>query len=136
MWTVLKLFISVTVATCWNYQDFLSALGDLLSFSVPGGGGGFWVVVCYRGSVPRLIFWKFTFIGPFSFSTSLLTKLPHALDRCTYPSSSVTTLKKFLWSSSQDENKCFENGNVKVWADKWEKERSPESRRMGQHLSA
>ena len=64
-----------------------------------------------------------TFIGPFSFSTSLVkwsfhgSKSSHALDGCSYPSGSVTTLQKFLRSSSQDENKCFESGDVEVWAD-------------------
>ena len=64
-----------------------------------------------------------TFIGLFSFSTSLVkwllhgSKSLHALDGCCYPSSSVTTLQKFLRSSSQDENKCFESGDVEVWAD-------------------
>ena len=132
---------SKTIYKCYccnmlELSGLFVCLGWLIKFLSTWGGGGILGCGLLRGSVPRLIFWKFTFIGPFSFSTSLLTKLPHALDRCTYPSSSVTTLKKFLWSSSQDENKCFENGNVKVWADKWEKERSPESRRMGQHLSA
>ena len=64
-----------------------------------------------------------TFIGPFSFSTSLVkwsfhgSKSSHALDGCSYPSGSVTTLQKFLRSSSQDENKCFESGDVEVWAE-------------------
>ena len=64
-----------------------------------------------------------TFIGPFSFSTSLVkwplhgSKSSHALDGCCYPSGSVTTLQKFLRSSSQDENKCFESDDVEVWAD-------------------
>ena len=64
-----------------------------------------------------------TFIGPFSFNTSLVkwsfhgSKSSHALDGCSYPSGSVTTLQKFLRSSFQDENKCFESGDVEVWAD-------------------
>ena len=43
-----------------------------------------------------------TFIGPFSFSTSLVkwllyhSKSSHTLDGCSYPSGSVTTLQKFL----------------------------------------
>ena len=63
-----------------------------------------------------------TFIGPFSFSTSLVkwllhhSKSSHTLDGCSYPSGSVTTLQKFLWSSSQDEDKCYESGDVEVWA--------------------
>ena len=63
-----------------------------------------------------------TFIGTFSFSTSLVkwwlhgSKSSHALDGCFYPSGSVTTLRKFLQSSSQDENKCFGSGDVEVWA--------------------
>ena len=64
-----------------------------------------------------------TFIGTFSFSTSLVkwslhgSKSSHALDGCSYPSGSVTTLRKFLQSSSQDENKCFGSVDVEVWAD-------------------
>ena len=54
----ISITVIVTCATRWNYQGFLSAWGDLLSFSVPkgqkkllgcgllGGAGG--------GSVPRL----------------------------------------------------------------------------------
>ena len=45
------------------------------------------------------------------------SKSSHALDGCSYPSGSVTTLQKFLRSSSQDENKCFESGDIEVWAD-------------------
>ena len=68
-----------------------------------------------------------TFIGSFSFSTSLVkwlfhgSKLSHAFDGCSYPSGSVTTLQNFLQSSSQDENKCFESGDVEVWADNTER---------------
>ena len=56
-------------------------------------------------------------------STSLVkwslhgSKSSHALDGCSYPSGSVTTLRKFLQSSSQDENKCFGSVHVEVWAD-------------------
>ena len=68
-----------------------------------------------------------TFIEPFSFSTSLVkwllhgSKSLHALDGCYFPSSSVTTLQKFLQSSSQNKNKYFESGDVEVWADNTQK---------------
>ena len=67
-----------------------------------------------------------TFIGPFLFSTTLVKwslhgfKSLHTLDGCSYPSGSVTTLQKFL-QSSQDEDKCFESGDVEVWADNTKK---------------
>ena len=79
-----------------------------------------------------------TFIGPFSFSNSLVkwslhgSKSSHALDGCSYRSGSVTTLQKF---SSQDENVEVVMLRYGLITHK-ERERPPESGRMGKHLSA
>ena len=82
-----------------------------------------------------------TFIWPFSFSTSLVkwpldgSKSSHSLDGCSYSSGSVTTLRRFLWSSFQDKINV-----LKVVMLRYElitgkkRERSPGSGRMRQHL--
>ena len=57
------------------------------------------------------------------FSASLVkwalcgSKTAHSLDGCSYPSGCVTTLQKFLKSSAEQPNLCFNSDDVEVWAD-------------------
>ena len=57
------------------------------------------------------------------FSTSLVkwalhgSKIAHALNGCSYPNGCVNTLQKFLKSSAEQPNFCFNSGDVEVWAD-------------------
>ena len=45
------------------------------------------------------------------------SKTAHAFDGCSYPKGCVTTSQKFLKSSAEQPNLCFNSGDVEVWAD-------------------
>ena len=63
------------------------------------------------------------FIGPFSFSQGLFkwtihgSKISHALEGATTAAGSLRTLKGRLEYVSKTENKCFESGDVDIFAD-------------------
>ena len=46
-----------------------------------------------------------------------MTFISHPLDGCSYPSGCATTLKKFLKSSAEKPNLCFNSGDVEVQVD-------------------